>query len=553
MLQKLLVKNYALIEHAEIEFSHGFSVITGETGAGKSIILGALSLLLGARADLTSAKDPKNKCWVEGEFLVHQELSELFNRNNVDFQHTTSIRREILPEGKSRAFINDTPVNLSILKEISSHLVDLNLQKENIRFLNAEVQISAIDAYAQNQILIDNYLQGFRIWKDAERTLYQLKKQQENSQKDLDYQLFQWNELNDANLFSETEQIELEQELKRLESAAVIGTYLHQLDEYITEQMIGPLQTLNQNGQKFQAFGETLKSIFERTQSGILEWKDIASEASKYINQLEVDPQRLLWVEQRLSVFYHLQKKHQCTDLLGLINKREELFLLIHGLENLDDLIIKSSREVEISFNNLLIASKNLTESRKNVIPEFEQRVLQLLPEISMNHARFEVRLDISEQLEPNENGSDHIRFFFNANPGMNLLPVDEVASGGELSRLTLVIKSIISEKRSLPTLIFDEIDSGISGETGLQVGRLIKKLSKGPQVLAITHLPQMAAYADNHYWVQKVTDGNKTESTLKSVTGTERIQAIAQLIGGTIIGGSAEKYAEDLLKSVAD
>jgi DNA repair protein RecN (Recombination protein N) len=170
-----------------------------------------------------------------------------------------------------------------------------------------------------------------------------------------------------------------------------------------------------------------------------------------------------------------------------------------------------------------------------------------------MNHARFEVRLDISEQLEPNENGSDHIRFFFNANPGMNLLPVDEVASGGELSRLTLVIKSIISEKRSLPTLIFDEIDSGISGETGLQVGRLIKKLSKGPQVLAITHLPQMAAYADNHYWVQKVTDGNKTESTLKSVTGTERIQAIAQLIGGTIIGGSAEKYAEDLLKSVAD
>jgi DNA repair protein RecN (Recombination protein N) len=548
VLIRLSIKNYALIEESEILFDSGFSVITGETGAGKSILLGALSLLLGARADRSVLRDSSKKCCVEGVFNGNEKLGIFLSSHDLDISEQIVLRREVAADGKSRSFINDSLVTLQVLKELSTKLIHLNLQKENIRFLSPEFQIEALDAFAQNEFQRTNYLQAFQKWKLIEIELKRTKIELTNRTKEKEFNQFRLEELEMASLHNENELVELEAEFKRLDQSTEIIRFLNDLENSIQGDVSNQLYALNQQGSRFKESGKDFSELSERLNGIFLEVKDLAEDTSRMLANFEIDPKRQEAVEQRLSQLYKLLKKYNVETLADLQSERDRLMVDLEEDGQLELKIGSLEKELKAAFIELEKAAQELTNSRISIQDEFERKIKGLFPLVHLPHALIKVKIDPLSEFSDHFSGRDQVSFWFNANPGMELQPLDQIASGGELSRITLVIKSLISEKEEMPTLVFDEVDAGISGEAAIKVGELLKKLSGFGQVIAITHLPQIAAQATNHFQVEKHVVENRTKTTIQKVSGENRVNALVSLLGGEETGGSLKKYAEELL-----
>ncbi len=548
MINRLSIKNYALIEESEIDFESGFTAITGETGAGKSILLGALSLLLGARADRSILRNPSKKCFVEGVFTVNEQIRNSFTSFEIEKNEPVILRREISLDGKSRAFINDSQVTIQVLKELSTKLIHLNLQKENIRFLSSEYQIEALDAFAQNDLQRNQYFQAYQTWKSLENELRKSKTELAKRTKEKEFNQYRLEELEMASLTNENELNELESEFKRLDQSADIIRFLIDLDQVFDGNVSNQIHQLNQQGNRFKEFGPDLSELSVRLNGIYLEVKDFAQDAHRMLANFEMDPQRLDVVEQRISQLYKLLKKFQVQTISELLLEKNQLLIDLQEDGQLEDRIHILEKEVKISFSHVEKAADELTNSRKSAVEEFETKLKKIFPWVQLPHAFLKVNIDSLMDFSDDYSGKDEVSFWFNANPGMELQPLDQIASGGELSRITLVIKSLISEKAEMPTLVFDEVDSGISGEAAFRVGELLKKLSGLGQVVAITHLPQIAAQAPHHLQVEKQIKDEKTITFIEKVEGEKRIGALVKMLGGNESGDTLKKYAQELL-----
>jgi DNA repair protein RecN (Recombination protein N) len=548
VINRLSIKNYALIEESEIDFESGFTAITGETGAGKSILLGALSLLLGARADRSILRNPSKKCFVEGVFTVNEQIRNSFTSFEIEKNEPVILRREISSDGKSRAFINDSQVTIQVLKELSTKLIHLNLQKENIRFLSSEYQIEALDAFAQNDLQRNQYFQAYQTWKSLENELRKSKTELAKRTKEKEFNQYRLEELEMASLTNENELNELESEFKRLDQSADIIRFLIDLDQVFDGNVSNQIHQLNQQGNRFKEFGPDLSELSVRLNGIYLEVKDFAQDAHRMLANFEMDPQRLDVVEQRISQLYKLLKKFQVQTISELLLEKNQLVIDLQEDGQLEDRIHILEKEVKISFSHVEKAADELTNSRKSAVEEFETKLKKIFPWVQLPHAFLKVNIDSLMDYSDDYSGKDEVSFWFNANPGMELQPLDQIASGGELSRITLVIKSLISEKAEMPTLVFDEVDSGISGEAAFRVGELLKKLSGLGQVVAITHLPQIAAQAPHHLQVEKQIKDEKTITFIEKVEGEKRIGALVKMLGGNESGDTLKKYAQELL-----
>ncbi len=548
MINRLSIKNYALIEESEIDFESGFTAITGETGAGKSILLGALSLLLGARADRSILRNPSQKCFVEGVFAVNEQIRNSFTSIQLEKNEPVILRREISSDGKSRAFINDSLVTIQVLKELSAKLIHLNLQKENIRFLSSEHQIEALDAFAQNDLHRDQYLQAYQTWQSLENELKKSKTELAKRTKEKEFNQYRLEELEMASLNNENELEELEAEFKRLDQSAEIIRFLSDLDQTFDGDVSNQIHQLNQQGGRFKDFGPDLSELSVRLNGIYLEVKDFAQDAHRMLANFEMDPQRLEVVEHRISQLYKLLKKFQVQNLSELLLEKKQLMIDLQEDGELEERIHVLEKEVKIAFLQVEKNADELSNSRKSAVEEFETKLKNIFPWVQLPHAYLKVNIDTLKEYSDDYSGKDEVSFWFNANPGMELQPLDQIASGGELSRITLVIKSIISEKAEMPTLVFDEVDSGISGEAAFRVGDLLKKLSGLGQVIAITHLPQIAAQASYHLQVEKQMTSNKTVTFIQKVQGEQRVDALVKMLGGNKSGDTLKKYAQELL-----
>ncbi len=533
MLTHLLIKNYALIEHLEFSLSDGLTIITGETGAGKSILLGAIGLLQGNRADTKALHNPTLKCIIEGTFdSSGYALESLFEEAELDYAQPSYIRREISPNGKSRAFVNDTPVTLDLLKRISDRLLDIHSQHDSILLGQNEFQLDIVDAVAGSGPLLQVFQQDFGAFKDARQELETLQAESSKIRKELDYHHFLLTELTDASL-QPGEQASLENELALLEHATEIksrlllaGDYLDNHEHSVLSVLKEALTQLKQATRLVPAF----QPLADRTESALLELKDLAAEIAGKFTETTVSPERLSEVNERLNLLYQLQKKHQTADVEALIGIRDQLQEQIDKALNLDADLSRSEQRLAKAGEQLDKSARQLSVARKAALPALEAAISGKVKELGIPDATFTIRLQAAPVTK---NGIDLLTFLFSANKGIPPQELRQVASGGEFSRLMLVIKSIIATKRQLPTIIFDEIDTGISGEIAVKMGEMIDQMSKNHQILAITHLHQIAARGKEHYYVFKDNSGDKTISKIKKITGEERVLELAQMIGG--------------------
>ncbi|MCW5906403.1 MAG: DNA repair protein RecN [Chitinophagales bacterium] len=536
MLHKLSIKNYAIIERLEIEFGERMNIITGETGAGKSILLGALGLILGERADTKTLYNADEKCVVEADFdVTGYSLKNFFTENELDYEAHTIIRREINQNGKSRAFVNDTPVTLDVLKQLGEKLVNLHSQHETLELTKAGFQLGVVDALAKNEHQLTEYIERFSAYKKSFRQLEDLVEQHRTASAELDYLNFQLTELSEAKLETgEQEQLETEQstlshveEIKRALQTAIQlmqGSEVSVLDQ-LAELLVQLRQVKNLN--------KDIQTLSERLQSANEELKDIQAEFELLQENTLLDPERLEEVNQRLNTIYRLQKKHQVHTVEELLHIQQELEEKVTGVTSGSGEIEKLKALLEKQFRELLALADALHYSREKVLREFQNNVVVLLTKVGMPNASFKVDIKKLEPHHLNENGLSQITFLFSANKGFAPQEIKEVASGGELSRLMLCIKSLIADAVALPTLIFDEIDAGISGEVALKVGEIMKKLSRHHQLIAITHLPQIARTADVHFHIYKENSNNKTHTRIKELTADERVMEIAKMLSG--------------------
>ena len=551
MLQQLSVKNFILIDELDIRLEKGLGIITGETGAGKSILLGALGLMLGQRADVGELLDKKKKCIIEGVFDIRSyKMNEFFKERELDYEELCTIRREINPEGKSRAFVNDTPVNLSTLKELSSRLVDIHSQHESLLLGNRSFQLNVLDAYAGNQELIKSYKSNFSIWKNAEKELQLLLQEDAKSKSDLDYLNFQYNEISALKLKS-GEQTQLESEQQKLEHGEDILEQLNhslQLLRDGDENVIAQLSSIHQMISGLKKYDESYTQQSDRIHSVLIELKDLYSELEDANGNLQPDPKKLEQINERLSQIYHLQKKHNLNSVEELLSFEEELSQKLERISSFDDQIIRLKKELETKKSGLIKSGNSLTVSRKKAIPALEKEVTLQLTELAMPHAV--LRIALLEEAEGvfSNDGMEKIQFLFSANKGGDFKELAKVASGGEMSRLMLCIKSIMARMTAMPTVIFDEIDTGISGETAARVGAILKQMAKGHQVLAITHLPQIASKGNSHFLVYKEVKKSSTRSMLKMLNEDERLNEIARMLSGEVLTEAALDNARVLL-----
>src|SRR3989339_479078 len=549
MLKHLFIQNYALINALDIDFDKGFTVITGETGAGKSILLGALSLILGQRADSSVLKEKSKKCIVEGKFDVkNYSVQNLFQKHELDFEETAIIRREVGAEGKSRAFINDTPVNLNVLKEITSKLIDIHSQHQSLLLADLQYQLSVIDAYAKNENLLLEYKMVFSGYREAKHNLSALIEKATRSKSDLDYFQFQFSQLDEAKLDTD-EESELEKEQQALTHAEEIKTALQKINYLLEEKdenaliILKEIQTILTGIQKYLAPADTL---IQRISSIIIELKDIISETDILSSEIEYNPERIAWINERLDLIYTLQQKHRVSSLGELISIREELQKKIHEIESFDVEITAKEKATETLRLKLSEIADKLTASRKKVIPAFESDIKSMLVQLGMPHASFFVNLNKTEDFLPR--GMDNVLFLFSANKNIEPQEISKVASGGELSRLMLSIKSKTAGQNQLPTIIFDEIDTGVSGEIADKMGSILKKMSKEIQIIGITHLPQIASKGKDHCIVYK-KEGKETTSThIRILTQEERVKEIAKMLSGSQLTEAALSNALELL-----
>jgi DNA repair protein RecN (Recombination protein N) len=551
MLKQLSVKNYILIDELDIRLEKGLGIITGETGAGKSILLGALGLMLGQRADVGELLDKKKKCIIEGVFDVSAyHLKTFFDDKELDYTDECTIRREINSEGKSRAFVNDTPVNLTTLKELSSRLVDIHSQHESLLLGNRSFQLNVLDAYAGNQDLLKTYKSNFTTWKQTEKAYLALLDEEAKSKSDFDYLNFQFNEISTLKL-KEGEQVSLESEQQKLEHGEEIVEQLNRSVLLIRdgdENAVAQLSLVLQCLQGIKKFDDQFEAHCDRIQSVVIELKDIHAELEDSIGKLQLDPTRLEEVNDRLSLIYSLQKKHRLQTIEELLQFELELSQKLQRISSFEDEIVRLKKEVDDKKSKLLKSGNALTASRKKAIPSLEKEVTQQLSELAMPHAMLRIALIEENEDSFSAEGMEKIQFLFSANKGGDFKELAKVASGGEMSRLMLCIKSIMARLTAMPTVIFDEIDTGISGETAARVGAILKQIAKDHQVLAITHLPQIASKGNTHFLVYKEVKKSSTRSQLRILNDTERLNEIARMLSGEVLTDAALDNARVLL-----
>ena len=549
MITSLSIKNYALIEKLSIDFSKGFSIITGETGAGKSIILGALGLVLGKRADLTSLKNKEEKCVIEAQFEISKyNLKEFFEANDLDYEDDTIIRREILPSGKSRAFINDSPVNLQELQDLSLFLIDIHSQQQTQELSDEGVQFKIIDAIANNFDTISGYQKLLKTYKSDKSKLNALLKKQSDSGKEQEYNTFLLNELIAAKLKS-GEQEELEADFEKLNNVEIIKESIDKSLVIANEEQFGVFHNLNEikaSLQKIAAFSPEYQNLFERVTSVAIEFDDVSRELQNSSEKLLNDPEKLELTNQKLQLIYNLQKKHQVTTVDELIAIQANLENAVIELGNIEEEIASLSKSIEEKIEELDAFSATIHQNRLTAIPVLSNQLISILETLGMPNVRFKMELLPSETYF--QNGKDELQFLFSANKGTDFGLLKKVASGGEMSRIMLAVKAILAQYSKLPTLIFDEIDTGVSGEIAIRMGEIMKEMSAKMQIFAITHLPQIAAKGDSHFKVFKSTVADDTQSELKLLAPEERIIEIAQMLSGANISDSALNHAKQLL-----
>jgi DNA repair protein RecN (Recombination protein N) len=533
MLSNLLIKNYALIKQLEMSPDPGLNIITGETGAGKSIMLGAIGLLLGNRADVKSLYDASEKCIIEGSFnLSGYDLAPNFEDENLDFSDECIVRREISVAGKSRAFINDTPVNLDTLRRIGNQLLDIHSQHDSIMLGNNEFQLKVVDSYADNSGLLKTYTAHYQTYRDAVKSLEDLRKKALQLRKEFDYDQFLFQELSNANLES-GEQDRLEQELTILENAVEIREKLQLAHAYFDNPENSILELLKSSigvlGQAAKLV-PTYDSLRQRAQSSLIELRDLADEIDQVNSSVEVDRSRSEIVQERLDTIYSLLKKHQASSVSQLLEIQEELQNKLSLVLNLDDELLKAEKAALQTKEKMLKSAASLSAKRHKVTAAIETLILNRLAELGIPNATLSIQIS---EIPPSANGIDSVVFMFSGNKGIVPQELKQVASGGEFSRLMMVIKYILADKRKLPTIIFDEIDTGVSGETAKKMGKMMLKMSHNHQIIAITHLHQIASSGNAHYFVYKDHSSDKTVSKIKKLSVDERVQEIAQMIGG--------------------
>ena len=558
MLQKLSISNYALIDNLEISFGSGLNILTGETGAGKSIILGALSLILGQRAESRYFFNQQKKCVIEGSFKIEQfHLKTFFEDNDLDYEAETVLRREISADGKSRAFVNDTPVNLNSLKLLGEKLIDIHSQHATLEINDPEFQLLVVDSVAKHPELLGEYQTKFRAYKKATAKLQQLIDESDKAKADLDYYQFQFDELEKASLAAD-EQEQLEQELYTLNNAEEIKRNLLGAYYLMHEGEASALLQLREADQQLISIGKfnsLVEELHERLNSAIIELKDIAAEIENIEQRTHTNEARAADVNTRLSLIYNLQKKHRVNSIAELLQLQDDLSEKIQQAVFGDELIEKLQQQLSADKKELETLAAQLSANRAKAIPTIETQVLQTLGEMGMGNANLKIELsDIPGRKSPpnggglGENGTDVVRFLFTANKGHALAEMSKVASGGELSRLMLSIKSLIAKNTALPTIIFDEIDTGVSGEVANRVGLIMQSLSANLQVITITHLPQIASKGQSHYFVYKDDEGATTYTRIKQLNEQERVVEIAKMLSGDKPGESALQNARELL-----
>lgn len=551
MLSQLKVKNFALIKDLNISFHPQMNIITGETGAGKSILLGALGLILGERADVKSLGNLDEKCVVEGTFDIKgYGLEEFFETNELDYDDTTYVRREITTSGKSRAFINDTPTQLAVLKELGNQLVSLHSQHETLGLNDKNFQLSVVDSFAGHFSLLKEYKGLYKKYKHAENRLKALQAEEAAAQKEIDYTTFLYNELEEAQLIeNELEQLEKEQEV--LSHAEEIQQSALNAYHILSESEVPATDLLNQAKTLLQSTGkndERLAELAKRIDSTLIELKDVSVELNAISDTVQADEERLFTIDQRLQLLYNLLKKHQVQSSNELIEIRTQLAAKLDTTAGLSEETQKLQQQCTEMHSQLMGIATELNKNRQQQKQPIEQNIAQLLAQVGMPNAVIEVNISTLPDSELNEAGNDIVNFLFSSNPGSALQPLNKVASGGELSRLMLAIKSLVADNIKLPTLIFDEIDTGISGEVAAKTGKLMKQLAGNHQVISVTHLPQIAGAGHKHFFVYKEVKGNTTETQLKPLSEQERIEEIAKMLSGESPTESALANAKELL-----
>nr|WP_321236562.1 DNA repair protein RecN [uncultured Psychroserpens sp.] len=549
MLTHLTIKNYALIDELQVSFNNGLTIITGETGAGKSILLGGLSLILGKRADISSVKDASKKCIVEATFdIAKYNLKPLFSVEDLDYESLTIIRREILPSGKSRAFINDTPVNLDSLQALGLRLLDIHSQHQTLQLTNDDFQFQIIDALAENLKLLNDYSEGLKDYKHLKFQLETLQQQKTDAIKELDYNVFLLKELDDANLISgELEALEGEYEtLNNVEEIKEKLSHANQLLHHDDIGIVTHLSEVKNQLAKLASYGKQYDGIYQRVTSSLIELDDICSEIEDLENQLNADPNRLEAVNTKLQVLHNLMQKHTVASVVELIEIKENLSSKVLVTENLDATILEKEEDILKVEKQLKIVAQKIHSNRQEIIPELIDQLEIILGTLGMPNAKFKIELQPSEVFL--SNGTDVLQFLFSANKGGQLNDLKKAASGGELSRLMLAIKSVLSKYTQLPTIMFDEIDTGVSGEISNKMANIMQDMSKKMQVFTITHLPQIAAKGDSHFKVYKEDVNEITQTQLKKLAPDERIVEIAQMLGGANVSNSAIEHAKQLL-----
>ena len=549
MLTNLSIKNYALIDSLTVGFKNKLSIITGETGAGKSILLGALGLVLGKRAESSTLKDTSRKCIIEGQFSIdNYNLETFFEENDLDFEAETIIRREILPSGKSRAFINDTPTTLQVLNQLSEKLIDVHSQHQTIQLSDTSFQFQIIDAMANNFAKIESYKRGLKLYTKLVKELNKLKEHQEAEKEKYEYNLYLFDELVAVNL-KIGEQEEIEQMLDKLNNIEEIKLNLSEAQSTALNEEIGVqtlLNSLTNNFSKIASFSDDYRELYERVLSLKIEFDDITNEIEETNEHVNFDPSELEKLNDRLQLLYNLQKKHAVNSVEKLMSLQEELSVKVDAVQNSSTIIKEKEEEVQEVAKKIDVLAKSIFNKREKAIPILIKKLEKILSNLGMENTRFKFEIQHSKSYF--QNGKDELQLLISANKGVNYGELKKVASGGELSRIMLAVKSILSTYLKLPTIIFDEIDTGVSGDVSQKMADIMQEMSVNMQVITITHLPQIAAKGQQHYKVYKQDISNNIVTQLKVLSEEERITEIAEMLGGKNITTTAIEHAKELL-----
>ena len=551
MLNYLRIQNFALIEQTEVQWSKGLTVITGETGAGKSILLGALGLTLGDRTDANSLLDKTQKCVIEAHFNIESyNLESFFESNQLDYEKTTVIRREITPEGKSRAFVNDTPTTLSVLKSLGNRLIDIHSQHETLLLKETDFQFELVDAFANTTSLFFDYKKQFTQLTKLKKHIESLTAQELQARKELDYLQFQFDELEEASINIGEQQL-LENESETLENAEFIKINLAKSSQTISggdENILAALSQVKQQLQGVSKFGTQFSELYNRVQSLTIELKELGNDIERCNEDVVYDNSRLEEVNAKLDKINRLMKKHGVKSESELLEIKNDIELKLQQFFSLESNIETAKKELSVIEKQCQILAKELSNKRQQSLENIEQNIKTMLSSLSMTNAQF--RIELKQQLNLGLNGIDDICFLFTANKGSDFKELHKTASGGELSRLMLCLKALLAERTALPTIIFDEIDTGVSGDVADKIGNILCDMGKSMQVIAITHLPQMASKGNTHLFVYKSDVDERTTSNIKSLSQEERINEIAKMLSTGVPTDIALKNAKELLNA---